>query len=619
MSKSNHPLGPIDTSTPATRTLGGLWDAWGARGKTLLDAYIDPNISTPELGAHAVAQTVGGMLDVAGTAPAFVADAVVPGRAGEQLIQRLAQTEAGQFVLSQWDSLDQTTKTRLKSGAVGAEVVAGSLGFRGAFNALGRNAWSLVPDFYSGNFLAQMAGVLNSFGKHGTGAAVRQAVTPMGQALLREGVPQGLVDEVTGLSQALRLYDVVLDKKKKGLKLNKDEADAWKIIHDEAGRVTHTSPEGKNLWNQVRQSFAAAGKKQPASKGNIRSFIEGALMTRLHMLKQQGKDTGLLEVLMEHPYASNVAPLSSPSVKQSLGDVPDVVADRLLNHITRKHGLKDDAIVITRGDRSGDINISNEAWGQDGTVHGRLYRGFRNEEGSNGKVQQGQLAKAGIDRFNSVEEAREFIAASNLSASDQAKYIALQRKDTLTKREQNTLHRLYKALEDRGRVRVSEPDADGFIYFQDAHHSAAKELGGVNVMTALNPTSGEAYGFLTDASDLFHVVGPGNKQLVTVAAPIRWNVYNPKRKGGGIRTTAEPKTTPEQAIATAQARTGVEPGPRLPGNTAGSGLLTSYASDVLQQYRPKPELRDYISATGNVAKLGAAGGLLAAHNNNRNE
>lgn len=633
------PKGDTVTDNPVIRALGGWWDSMGQRGENMYNAYVDPDVSTPEGVGHGLAQSGGAVLDTVAAPMSLLMDAAVPGSPLRDLMPKLMETEAGKYVANRWGELDETTKLRVSSGAVPLEVLASALGMKAAFNPVMRNAWGTVPGFYEGP-LGQILGTAWSFGNKGGGAAFRQAITPGGQALLREGVPQGLVDEVTSLAGALRFYDQVKAKVKSGENMLPEEREAWDMLLKTSTAATDKS------------AHVAKGRDMPSQK-RVRTFLEGALLTRLNMLQQQGHDTGLLETLVKNPYASNVSKASDQAAKDAMG-LPDNVGNRVINHVKAVHGLGDDDIIMNRT-ATGIADIYNEAWGNTGTAQGRLYQGF--ETG-------GQLDKLGIDRFTDHAELAEFVGASRLGSKDQATYFDLSRRKAsgdvlsdadkkvyakltdkraqgkkLTPKQEETLARINKdkaegnfsgqaqktwerlntRLDEVGRVKVSEPDDQGFVYFQDTHRSQDKSLGGVNTITAVNPETGQAFGVISDGSDLFGITGPGNKKQATIVEPIEWNIYDKQRKGSSRATGAPTKSTEQEAITAGERYTGVPySGEKLPGGGKGPGMLMSYADEALSQYRPQPQARDYISAAGNVAKVGTGAGLLggavAAHN-----
>ena len=85
----------IDTSTPLTRTVSDLWDALGSRASNIAGAWGD-DIGTTEKLAHTAAQTGGGLIDIASAPVGFLMDVAVPGTMGQDMIESLMQTEAGQ-------------------------------------------------------------------------------------------------------------------------------------------------------------------------------------------------------------------------------------------------------------------------------------------------------------------------------------------------------------------------------------------------------------------------------------------------------------------------------------------------------------------------------------------
>ena len=608
-------FGPLDNTTPLTRAIEGTWEGLKHRAETAFSAARDPNIGLPEKVAHGALQGGGALLDVIGGVGTFVGDTVVPGTPMQDLAGAAMQTKTAEDLMGWWENQTPEDQRRMSSAGVGLEALGTALGFGPAIRSVSRNARAFQPNFYGSNLPAKLLGVLQNFGAKGSLAGLKQAVTPSGQALLRQGVPEGAVQEVTGLVAALRLRKGIEAKLKEGEKLDPAEAMAHKELLSMGSTVTKPKKDAKGNIIKGKDGKAVKEKvRELGSDATVASYIEGSLATRMNLLRQQGKDVGILEALVENPLASRVGPAGDrEAVKAALGDVPEGVKDRIMKHAYAIHNVGDKDLVVNRGART-EVNLQGEASGNRGSVHGRVSEAFNNEARPSGKQKVGHMQKRGYEQFASDEQMVDFINASRLDPEDQATYAHLKHKvrtgESLNPREPKTLGRIEDLLDKKGRVHVSAPDEDGFVYFQGGHHSAAKELGGVNAMTGFNRTTGDAYTTITDGSDLFGVKGPGMKGLVTIVEPVKWNAYAPVKKGTTSRQGAPVRSTREEAIAATQKLTGVAPSTTVPK----ANPLTGYMGDVMEQYRPQAQARDYISAMGNVAKIGGTQGMFLGNN-----
>ena len=582
------------------RTIDHTGQSLKTRYERVEDAWTDPNISAAEATAHTVGQTAGAALDVVGGVAGTALDAVIPGTPVQDLGEKLMATPAGQYVLERWGQLTPEDQRRVSTGLMPIEVLATRLGLR-APEAVGMNMRTHIKDFYTSAKVPQALLEMT----RGAARATKNAVSPHAQALYSSGLSPVFVDEITDIAGILRNHKEITRKLDAGEALTPEERKIYK----------HMLDMGKS---------DGEGGRTPVTLSTAKSYIEGAAMTRLHLAKQAGKDTDLLEALILNPSASAISRAGDPNFALNLGQLPPAMRERFAGHVRAQHKLPDDGIVIHRAgtQEGGGVNLVGEAVGQQGSPHGRLASAYREKGG-------GHLLKAlDGDPLDGPEELAMFLRASNLSTKDQANYIKYNRmaeNGTLTNKKQIEAFERIKAdvqanpgpmllgKDPNTRWDQSGPDADGYYYFDSGHHSADKALGGVDTFVAVNPDTGEVVSMISDGSDLFGQVPPGNKQLVTVVQPVQYNMYDTVKKGKTKPLGQPAKTTRAEAVTEGERITGVK---RSEQNLPGASMWETYIADVAEQYKPKPSLRDYGRAAGNTAAIplaAAGGGMLSSH------
>jgi hypothetical protein len=126
-------------------------------------------------------------------------------------------------------------------------------------------------------------------------------------------------------------------------------------------------------------------------------------------------------------------------------------------------------------------------------------------------------------------------------------YYRYKNADKLSKPQQ----KIYDELKDRvdkakDRVRIGD---DGRAYFTASHRSAAKGLGGVGDVFAVD-MDGNIMHFLTDENDLFGVTVPGDSRVFTITPPTVYNVFETTGKAkADVESAARKKALAERTEA----------------------------------------------------------------------
>jgi hypothetical protein len=283
------------------------------------------------------------------------------------------------------------------------------------------------------------------------------------------------------------------------------------------------------------------------------------------------------------------------SNKETRGSVPPQVQERALNHLIASTGIgskldtTDVGIKRNRGyDNSGKESLIGGIPAAPNPIMSALnskasLKGSLSEWVKTNKVPRGQKANEDV-----VEKARK-----TLTEDDMVEYF-----NYYNKTHPNKTPVTFRKGEGK----------DPFYYFQTAHNSRAKELGGVNTFIALNPKSGQVITMVTDKHDLMKFDPVGGSSYVT-AYPAQISNFKADR---GSRYKLNDKTKEklkaertaeeERTAKLTEKETGVS---RNKGETA-----VNYHMRAIKEYKPKAEAQDYIR-TGNRQGMlvGAGSGL----------
>lgn len=148
-----------------------------------------------------------------------------------------------------------------------------------------------------------------------------------------------------------------------------------------------------------------------------------------------------------------------------------------------------------------------------------------------------------------------------------------------------------QAMIDKAKSKIKVED--GVVYIRGSHLSAAKGLGGVGGEWVLN-TKGDTVHFIHDKNDLFGMTPPGDKQVISIAVPNGYNVFNKPSK-----TLPAPDKAKKKQFQENLAARGAEPA-----GATRVGLLTQTARAVNQD-RPRVRPTDVAPAVKTVGTLTA--------------
>jgi hypothetical protein len=668
---------------PVSRGFSGLFDSFQNKQERVSEAWADPKISKTEALAQTAVNAGGAGVDLINTPFTIAADYAIPGTiVGDTInkgieggLKSALMTDAGKMLGEKWENLSEQNKRRLATAGIATDVILTRLGFKGGVNATTRNAWIAVKDFYSGNPVKKISGTLDSFIKKGVPNALQEAVSPQAQANLSKGLTVGLQDEIKQIVESVKHFDTVKTK------LAASEWDPKKadFTPEQAAAYQHMADMGQGFKDVNKPSTSL-------------SYIDGAMIQKLYMLKQQGRDIGILEGLVQEPHALFVGTLDDTAgiVNALKGDtnLPLGVAQRFVEidqktySSNRKMSLdpwvmpqaKNNHVVV-RTAAGGASNLGREQMGQLGSRQGGFFNTFNNIVSENPqealyrqvakkekvvatakrnldkhpnrasflknyqeklqdlntlkydaanaateasvKVTLGALRKQGITELT-PETLKYFAQASDLSPSDQAKYVRLKSIENPTSRERESIRTLErkkpkgkgggkKSINDGGGYVLSKPDADGYYYMVGSHHSAAKELGGVGVKIAINPSSGQVYTSIRDGHDMLGLNPVGGKGLVTIVQPSGFNMYDMVKKGKTTLhgTPFDASTKAKEAIVKTEKATGLTAPEKGSANAVkGDMALTNMMVEVAKNYNAPVRPQDYLRAGRNVAGLG---------------
>ena len=160
-----------------------------------------------------------------------------------------------------------------------------------------------------------------------------------------------------------------------------------------------------------------------------------------------------------------------------------------------------------------------------------------------------------------------------------------------------------QAMIDKAKSKIKVED--GTVYIRGSHLSAAKGLGGAGDEFVLN-TKGDMVHFIHDKNDLFGMTPPGDKQVISIAVPNGYNVFNKPSK-----TVPAPDKAQKRQFQENLAARGAEPA-----GATRVGLLTQTARAVNQD-RPRVRPTDVAPAAGVGGGIAVAGTMGDRNNEER--
>ena len=401
-----------------SRNLGTIPDDIGERVDRIKRVQDDPSRSFVNKAAHTVAQSGGVISDVVGGALGTAMDAAVPGTPVRSVLEKLSKTETASELLKMWGQVPIELKDDLSSMGVVLEAFP-AWRWASQFNRIAANSSSQVTDFYSGNVVAKFLGVGQSFGVRGLTGAAEQTLTAQGQALARNGVPQGMINEIQQLSSAAVLAKSIEKKMARA-------AERTQLLKEGKAKPEDFKTDEWVLTGEERQALKRLddiGKEGELASGETPlTYIEAEIMKSSNILKQSGIDSPILDALSK-PLTSYVGSLSDkveiqkhldPGGVMPVGVYGRIIDDVYASHTTtnptwktelnpRANATPEESIVVVRK-ANGQSAIGGEGAGQKGTPYGRGFDAFTDNE-----------------KITLRKEAKDLAKMDNKIASQQAK------------------------------------------------------------------------------------------------------------------------------------------------------------------------------------------------------
>jgi len=441
-----------------------------------------------EIGLQSFQIRVGGDLvggtinDLIGFPIATAVDLAVPQSVADpakeyasEVASDIAETGPAQAVLNY---LDDNPETALNLQAI-AQGVEAFIPFKlkAGINRAALNTDTELPNFYSGNPLAKLQGVIQK----GIGGAVRASqvgVSPKYRALEREyGVSKGLI------AQTDQFLNAVDQRPRLEAKLKAGE--------------TLTSSEAKIL--------------EMAKKGP--SYQQGALAYAYLLNKQLGKETDFLNTAFGKEHVLKATTMDRQNFMSVFPDVDDSIKNQFYTHAKNVWGFNPNKIdqthVILKNPKS-QTNMQAELFSSKGASDtGRfLYSLSLNPSDITDVPKM-------LDKFKTRK----------LKVDERAIWEKAQSGKTLTDKQQAQYVDIKRKVDNTRPPRWDE--GSQAWYFSDSKISAAKELGGTNHFFALQ-RNGDLTIIASDKSDIFGLDPIGGDSLLTVFPPFKVNLFNRK-------------------------------------------------------------------------------------------
>ena len=472
--------------TVLSRNLESSGQSLAERGKRFysnVEKLREGDIGLGSFQARVGGDLIGGAInDIIGFPISTAVDLAIPQSVADpvkeyvsEVASDIAKTEPAQAVLNY---LDENPETALDLQAI-AQGVEAFIPFKlkAGINRAALNTDTEIPNFYSGNPLAKLQGVIEK----GIGGAVRAGqvgLSPKYRALERDyGVSKGLI------AQTDQFLNAVDQKPRLEAKVKAGE--------------TLTSSEAKTL---------KMAKKGP-------SYQQGALAYAYLLNKQMGKETDFLNTAFGKEHVLKATKMDRQNFMSVLPDVDDSIKNSFYSHAQRVWGFSPDKLdqthVILKNPKS-QTNMQSELFSSKGASDtGRfLYSLSLNPSDITDVPKM-------LDKFKTRK----------LKADERAIWEKAQSGKKLTDLQQSKLADIQKKVDKTTPPRWSE--ADQTWYFSDSKISAAKELGGMNHWFALK-SNGDLNIIASDKHDMFGLDPIGGDSLLTVFPPFKVNLFNRK-------------------------------------------------------------------------------------------
>lgn len=361
------------------------------------------------------------------------------------------------------------------------------------------------------------------------------------------------------------------------------------------------------------------------------SYLEGQLDQTQLIQYGRGTETQGIVKEFENLQAIALGSLDVPTIKSAVANSPalrknnitldDNIINTVVDRIKQAQGV-DDALVVVRNPTAFS-DIAKETLKGKSTEASFLFHGMqqirklfpnKTEFSQDELVEFAALSKMMDKTMVNKESGKPLNAAERFinKMTESSKYTTKNtRQQTYTKIEQ---YFKYKKMEDSGQKMTKGQQAayeqaqamldkakskikveDGVVYVRGSHLSAAKGLGGVLDEIVMN-TKGDMVHFIADKNDLFGMTPPGDKQVISIAVPNGYNVFNKPSK-----TVPAPDKAQKRQFQENLAARGAEPA-----GATRVGLLTQTARAINQE-RPRVRPTDVAPAAGVATGTAVAG------------
>ena len=441
-----------------------------------------------EIGLQSFQTRVGGDLvggafsDLIGFPIAAAVDLAIPQSVADpvkeyasEITSEIAETGPAKAVINY---LDENPEAALDLQAI-AQGVEAFIPFKlkAGINRAAFNTDTELPNFYSGNPLAKLQGVIQK----GIGGVVRAGqvgVSPKYRALEREyGVSKGLVAQTDQFLNAV----------------------------DQRPRLEAKLKAGETLTSSEEKILELA-KKGP-------SYQQGALAYAYLLNKQLGKETDFLNTAFGKEHVLKATTMDRQNFMSVFPDVDDSIKNQFYTHAKNVWGFNPNKIdqthVILKNPKS-QTNMQAELFSSKGASDtGRfLYSLSLNPSDITDVPKM-------LDKFKTRK----------LKVDERAIWEKAQSGKTLTDKQQAQYVDIKRKVDNTRPPRWDE--GSQAWYFSDSKISAAKELGGTNHFFALQ-SNGDLTIIASDKSDIFGLDPIGGDSLLTVFPPFKVNLFNRK-------------------------------------------------------------------------------------------
>jgi hypothetical protein len=376
----------------------------------------------------------------------------------------------------------------------------------------------------------------------------------------------------------------------------------------EQRRVIGTGPARRQEYAETGGSRETAGEQRGNAMAS--AFIE----TQRRGETSAPLDTVVGNTVEVQRYAQDWTDVNNlERVKEGLtsyvDDVPDNVVDTFTNHLVKVHGVSSDpgqTSLVIRRPETGEA-LQGEATGVAKATSPASISSLASSRilSSAKQALPDASPKDFYTQFLSVAKHAHSdklrLAIRNGELPDASRSVLLNRYWRLKIREQkgqkiNEQQQQVLDYFDAAPKTTLNDKGNGVYAFQESYASSVQDLGGVNIVGAIDTKNDTVYTMISDGHDMFGMNPPGGNALLN-ATPIysfKAGTKAPEKKG---------VARPEESVARIEEITGM---PKQKGESN-----VQYQARVMRDYKGEANLHDYINVGKNVGRAGMlTGGML---------